>query len=179
VFDCLSSVPFIPDVASRFIDYYNQTLQFQSTLAFLRDPPEGYQQPPIDVVAELGLLQEKVAEGKYSTQYAFEADLQLLINSIHDSHVYLSAGLLAPFTFISPFALLSASRDGKEVPAIYFQNEVIGSQVEDWEPSPIIKINDIDAVEYLTSFAEINSEGYLEPHADWNALFEHPALGKK
>ncbi|KAF2440206.1 hypothetical protein P171DRAFT_501223, partial [Karstenula rhodostoma CBS 690.94] len=176
VFECLSSVPFIPDVASRFINYYNQTLQFQSTFAFLRDPPDSYQQPAIDVIAELGLLQENVAEGKYTTQYAFEADLQLLINRIHDSHVYLSAGLLAPFTFISPFGLLSASRDGKEVPAIYFQREVINSQLEGWEPSPIIKINDVDAVEYLTSFAETNSEGYLEPHADWNALFEHPAL---
>ncbi|KAL5405541.1 hypothetical protein PMIN06_002127 [Paraphaeosphaeria minitans] len=176
VFECLSSVPFIPDVASRFINYYNQTLQFQSTLAFLRDPPEGYQQPPVDVVAELVLLQEKVAEGKYITQYAFEADLQLLINRIHDSHVYLSAGLLAPFTFISPFPLVSASRDGKELPTVYFQQEVVDSQAEGWEPSPIVKINEIDAVEYLTSFSELNSEGYIEPHADWNSLFEHPAL---
>lgn len=31
-------------------------------------------------------------------------------------------------------------------------------------------------MEYLTSFAEINSVGFLEPHADWNALFENPAL---
>ncbi|KAJ4299947.1 hypothetical protein N0V90_005195 [Kalmusia sp. IMI 367209] len=176
VFDCLSSVPFIPDVALRFINYYNQTLQFQSTLAYLKDPPEGYQQPPVDVVAELGLLQQNVAAGQYTTQYAFEADLQLLVNRFHDSHVYLSAGLLAPFTFISPFYLVSASRDGKEIPEIYFREEVILSQLQGWEPSPITKINDIDAIEYLTSFAEINAEGYLEPHADWNALFEHPAL---
>lgn len=147
-------------------------------MAFLKDPPEGYQQPPVDVVAELGLLQDKIAGGKYTTQYVFEADLQLLINRFHDSHVYLSAGLLAPFTFISPFSLLSASRDGKEEPKIYFRDDVISSQLEGWEPSPITKINDIDAVEYLTSFAEVNSEGYLEAHADWNALFEHPALGK-
>ncbi|KAJ4351873.1 uncharacterized protein N0V89_007217 [Didymosphaeria variabile] len=176
VFDCLSNVPFIPDVASRFISYYNQTLQFQSTLAFLKDPPQGYQQPPVDVVAELGLLQDNISEGKYTTQYAFEADLQLLINRFHDSHVYLSAGLLAPFTFISPFSLVSASRDGKVTPSVYFRDEVVNSQLQGGEPSPITKINDIDVVEYLTSFAEINSEGYLEPHADWNALFESPAL---
>ncbi|KAF1968020.1 hypothetical protein BU23DRAFT_558868 [Bimuria novae-zelandiae CBS 107.79] len=176
VFECLSNVPFIPDVASRFINYYNETLQFHSTLAFLRDPPEGYQQPPVDVVFEFGLLQRNIAAGIYTTQYAFEADLQLLINRIHDSHVYLSAGLLAPFTFISPFYLVSASRAGQEAPGVYFREDVIAGQLEGWEPSPITKINDVDVVEYLTSFAEINSEGYLEPHADWNALFEHPAL---
>ena len=174
----MSSVPFNPDVATRFITYYNQTLQFQSTLAFLKDPPEGYQQPPVDVVAELGVIQEKIASGTYTTQYAFEADVQFLINRIHDSHVYLSAGLLAPFTFISPFSLVSASADGKEAPEIYFREEVIKSQFEGWTPSPIKQINGIDAVEYLTSFAEINSEGYVEAHADWNALFEHPALGE-
>ena len=31
-------------------------------------------------------------------------------------------------------------------------------------------------VKYLSAFAELNSIGFLEPHADWNALLESPAL---
>ena len=49
VYECLSSVPFNPAVGLRFIEYFNTTIQFQSTLAYLRDPPTGYQQPAIDV----------------------------------------------------------------------------------------------------------------------------------
>lgn len=52
---------------------------------------------------------------------------------------------------------------------------MVESQREGWTPSPITKINDQDVVDYLTAFAELNSEGYVEPHADWNALFDHPA----
>lgn len=175
MWECLQDVPFDPAVATRFIRYYNQTLQFQSTLALLKNPPEGYQQPPVDVIAELGLIQNKISSGEYKNQYVFEADLQLLINRIHDAHVYLSAGILAPFAFVSPFGLVSASKDGKAPPEIYFQGEVVLGQLQGWEPSPITMINGINATDYLTAFAELNSEGYLEPHADWNALFEHPA----
>jgi hypothetical protein len=65
VFQCLSSVPFNTAVASRFLDYYNSTLQFQSTLAYLKDPPEGYQQPPIDVLEVLDQIKRNVTAGVY------------------------------------------------------------------------------------------------------------------
>lgn len=54
---------------------------------------------------------------------------------------------------------------------------MIESRLQKWErePSPIVKINGVDVVEYLTAFAELNSNGYLEPHADWNAVMESPA----
>ncbi|KAF2271383.1 uncharacterized protein EI97DRAFT_462876 [Westerdykella ornata] len=175
VFECLQSVPFIDSVATRFLNYFNQTLQFQSTLAYLKNPPEGYQQPPVDVLQELQAIQDKVASGAYKNQYAFEAEVQLLINRIHDAHVYLSAGILAPFAFTSPYGLVSASADGKQEPAIYLQGDVVSSRDQGWKPSPVTRINGVDVVEYLTAFAELNSEGYLEPHADWNALMEHPS----
>ncbi|KAF2799804.1 hypothetical protein K505DRAFT_413446 [Melanomma pulvis-pyrius CBS 109.77] len=175
-FECLKNVPFDPAVATRFIHYYNQTLQFQSTLALLKNTPEGYQQPSIDVVQELWQIQGKVDAGLYQNQYVFEADVQLFVNRIHDAHVYLQAGILAPFTFASPYGLISASPDGKTPPAIYLRDDIIQSRLEGWNPFPITQINGIDTIEYLTAFAELNSIGYLEPHADWNALLESPAL---
>ena len=118
-YDCLTSVPFNPAVATRFIDYYNTTIQFQSTLAYLKDPPQGYQQPAANVLQGLELIQQNVDAGSYKNQYAFEADLQLLIYSMHDAHVTLTAGALSAFSFASPYSITSASIDGRQSPQVY------------------------------------------------------------
>ncbi|KAI0438974.1 peptidase S41 family protein [Xylaria telfairii] len=175
-YDCLRSVPFIDAVALRFIDYYNTTMQFQSTVSLLRDPPEGYQQPAFDLLQGLADLRNNVTANVYKNQYAFETDLQYLIYQMHDTHVYLSAGISSSFTFGSPFRILSASIDGKEEPKIWFEDDIIdyannpGSPL----PSPIVLINGEDVTEYLTRFAALNSQGTLEPHADWNQLMASP-----
>jgi hypothetical protein len=38
----------------------------------------------------------------------------------------------------------------------------------------VTHINGEAAAIYLTRYAELNSQGYLEPHADWNALMDSP-----
>lgn len=55
-------------------------------------------------------------------------------------------------------------------------DDIIVSQQEGWQPSPIVSINGQDVVSYLTQFAALNSAGTLEPHADWNQLMDAPAL---
>jgi hypothetical protein len=67
---CLQSVPFNPAVGTRFLEYWNQTLQLHSTLAYLKTPPEGYQQPAIDVQKELSSIQKRVDSGFYDNQYS-------------------------------------------------------------------------------------------------------------
>ncbi|KAF2831214.1 hypothetical protein CC86DRAFT_366632 [Ophiobolus disseminans] len=175
VFRCLQSVPFNGAVASRFIAYYNMTLQFQSTLAYLKDPPPGYQQPAVDVFEVLGQIQNNITAGVYKNQYGFEADVQLLVNRMHDSHVTLSAGILDAFSFVSPVGLVSVSADGKQAPEVYIAEDLLQSRLDGYTASPITKINGQDVVKALTDFAELNSDGYLEPHADWNALMDSPA----
>lgn len=118
-FDCLSSVPFVADVALRFIEYYNTTMQFQSTLAYLRDPPADYQQPAVDFFQVLEQIKANVTAGAYVNQYAFESELMHLVYSTHDSHVQLYAGALSTFTFGNDYPLVSASLDGKEAPKVY------------------------------------------------------------
>ena len=56
-YDCLISVPFDPAVATNFIRYYNDTIQFHSTLAFSKNPPSSYQQPAVDIEAGLKRIQ--------------------------------------------------------------------------------------------------------------------------
>ncbi|KKY20342.1 putative peptidase s41 family protein [Diplodia seriata] len=172
---CLTSVPFNAAVATRFIDYYNTTIQFHSTLAYLKDPPEGYQQPAVDVFAGLQQIQTNIDNGKYKNQYAFETEMQALVYSMHDMHVDLNSGVLAAFSFASPYYITSASVDGKADPQIYLWDDIWQRVPGDPEPGAISTINGRDVIEVLTEFAALNSQGTLEPHADWNQLFSHPA----
>jgi Peptidase family S41 len=188
-------VPFNAAVATRFIEYYNTTLLFQSTLAFLKNPPQGYQQPAVDVLAGLQQIQDNVTAGHYRNQYSFEADLQLLVYSMHDDHVALTSGILSAFSFASPYAITAASPDGKQAPRVYITgkfphavphdclrltdktlDDIIDSQKQSWQPSPIVSINGEDVVSYLTLFAALNSMGTIEPNGDWNELMDTPAL---
>jgi hypothetical protein len=113
-------VPFNPAVATRFLKYYNDTIQFQSTLAFLKTPTSGYKQPAVDMLAGIKRIQEYIdTPGAFPNQYAFEATLQRLIYMAHDGHLALIAGVLSAFNFGSPYALASVSKDGKELPKVY------------------------------------------------------------
>lgn len=175
--DCLTSVPFNPAVANRFVDYVNTTVQFQSTLAYLKDPLPGYQQPAIDVLAELQNIKTNVTTGVYKNQYQFEIDLQHLLYQTHDAHLYLTAGITAAFSFQAPFSITSASSDGKSLPQVYITADVLKNwRNEDWTPSPIKTINNETAVDYLTKIASLNAFGGVEAHADWNQLFSMPTL---
>lgn len=175
-YDCLTSVPFNAAVAARFVDYVNTTLQFQSTLAYIKNPPPGYQQPAVDVLAELQSIKDNVTTNVYKNQYQFEIDLHRLFYSTHDAHLYFTAGITAAFSFLAPFSITAASSDGKSLPQVYITADIIKSRNESWTPSPIKTINDQDAVEYLKKVASLNSFGGVEAHADWNQLFAMPGL---
>ncbi|KAH6638299.1 hypothetical protein C7974DRAFT_158490 [Boeremia exigua] len=176
-YECLTSVPFNSAVASRFIAYWNETLQFQTTLAYLKNPPEGYQQPAVDFETELGKIQQRVDAGAYRNQYDFEADVQLLTYALKDGHVILNAGILSAFSFGSPYEITSASIDGKQAPKIYITDDLLPEKAsQPWTPSPIVTINGTEVNEFISTYAALNSWGYVEPHAEWNDLMSHPTL---
>ncbi|KAI1502241.1 hypothetical protein F5X99DRAFT_427387 [Biscogniauxia marginata] len=174
-YSCLTSVPFNDAVALRFIEYYNTTMQFQSTLKYVKDPPEGYQQPAFDFFGGLEQLKQNVTSGAYKNQYAFETDLQQLVYRVHDMHVDLYAGILSAFSFASPYEILSVSADGKENPNVYLKDDILGRQQYGWNISPIVTINGENVVDFLARFAALHSIGMLEPHGDWNQLMSSPA----
>ncbi|KAI3329982.1 hypothetical protein F4824DRAFT_354112 [Ustulina deusta] len=177
VYECMTSVPFNPAVATRFLAYYNDSIQFQSTLAYLKNPPPSYQQPGVDLVAGIGQLQQAINEGRFGNQYQFESALAQLIYAAHDDHLYLNAGVLAVFSFASPQDLMSISLDGISEPKVYFASDVMDSNYfTEYKPSALELINGIDSIEYLEQFATNNSFGTLEPHADWNQLMLSPVL---
>lgn len=103
--------------------------------------------------------------------------MQTLIYEAHDTHLNLVAGVLAAFTFGSPYDIVSISIDGTQLPKVYLADDLFDSNFfAGWQPSAIATINGQDVVDYLTSFAAQNSIGTLEPHADWNQLMLSPSL---
>ncbi|CAD6584279.1 MAG: hypothetical protein ASARMPRED_001721 [Alectoria sarmentosa] len=176
-YNCLITAPFNATVASGLVSYYKNLLQFQSTLAYLKDPPPSYQQPAIDVLASLDALEGQVQAGTFKTEYDFEVALQTVIYALHDAHVSLSAGILSIFTFGSPLRIVSASSNGIELPKIYIPDDLIEAAQNNvtWVPSAVSSINGQDPTEYLTQFAATNAAGTIEPNADWNQLMSNPA----
>jgi hypothetical protein len=128
----MTSVPFNPAVATRFIAYYNDSIQFQSTLAYLKHPPPSYQQPGVDLAGGLGQLQLAINEGRFENQYQFESALARLIHAAHDTHLYLDAGVLAVFSFASPRDLVSISLDGISEPKVYFASKILTAPSRDF-----------------------------------------------
>jgi hypothetical protein len=123
-------VPFNGAVATRFLKYYNDTIQFQSNLAYLKNPPASYQQPKVDFVGGLAEIQADIDSGKFTNEYEFEATLQTLIYSTHDAHVNLIAGILGVFTFGSIYDIASVSLNGTSLPKVYFSGMLQASYFE-------------------------------------------------
>ncbi|KAB8226000.1 hypothetical protein BDV33DRAFT_229150 [Aspergillus novoparasiticus] len=177
-YKCLTSLPFRADIASQLVQYANDMIQFHSTLAYLADPPQSYQQTAVDLVAGLSQLQSDIDNNVFRNEYAFEVALNHLIHAAHDDHLELVGGALSRFTYAAPYSIVSVSSDGVELPKVYISDDLIANETRSlpWQPSAIRTINGQDVVEYLTQFAAVNSFGKLEPHADWNMLMRSAVL---
>ncbi|KAL8727200.1 MAG: hypothetical protein Q9181_005802 [Wetmoreana brouardii] len=153
--------------------------KFQSTLAYLRNPPTTYQQPPVDLLAGIDAIQQAVNKGVYQNEYDFEAAVQKLVYSTHDAHISLYAGILNIFSFGAPVSLVSVSSDGIALPKAYILGDLLETgdptNEADWVPSAVVTINDRKTEDFLKEFAAQNSFGSLEPNADWNQLMSNPA----
>ena len=119
VYHCLQTVPFNQTNALQLLQYWEDTLQLQSTLAYLKDPPPEYQQPKYDLIGALDLIRSEVNTGKFKNEYDFESAIQQVVIAAHDAHITLSYGILSVFVFGSPYGLVAASKDGIELPKLY------------------------------------------------------------
>lgn len=124
-YDCLRSVPFNAAVASQLLEYLNQTIQFHSTLAYLANPPLGYQQPAVDLLGGLDEIKHDIEGGNFLSQYDFETTLQGLINAAHDDHLSVQGGILSTFVYGSPFDIVSLSEDGIQLPKLYLAGKML------------------------------------------------------
>ncbi|CAK4035021.1 peptidase s41 family [Lecanosticta acicola] len=156
IFDCLTSVPFNSAVALRYLGYLNQTYQYHATTAFVRNPPTEYRQDAFDFFAALQETVDRVNSQSYHNQYAFETAVQVMIRNLHDTHAFVYG-------------------DGSELPKLYVYDDLVAQVTTGARASAIANIHGMSAMDYVTSFAQQQSFGMVEPHTDWNQMMCSPA----
>ncbi|KAH7327288.1 hypothetical protein BKA65DRAFT_406328, partial [Rhexocercosporidium sp. MPI-PUGE-AT-0058] len=177
-FECLTSVPLDKEAAIGLIDYFRPYLEFQSTLAWLKDPPESYQQTAVDLMGGLDNITSQISHDSFANQYEFELAVQHLLHGAHEGHLALQTPLYSLFSFRSPFEFISVSSDGIQLPQIYVYNfEVVATSSVglSWTPSPVTEINGQIAEDFLAGYAKDYATGTIEPHADYNSILFNAA----
>ncbi|KAI9737565.1 MAG: hypothetical protein M1834_009720 [Cirrosporium novae-zelandiae] len=169
---CLRSTPFEKNRAVALIEWLIPFVEYQSTLAYLKDPPEGYLMDPVDIMGGLQGIKKTAAANGYTNQYDFDLDLFNLINNAHDGHFFYIPALINVFEYDRQLILTSISRDGIELPEIYALTDIIAAKTNPnltWTPSAITKINGEDAASYLEKVALMGSN--QDPDANYNDIF--------
>ena len=121
---------------------------------YLKNPPDGYLEPAIDVYA---LLDEMIANvDSYANEYELEFALYQIFQRTHDGHLrYLPTLIAGVATFGRPLALVSVSTDGQSLPQPYvYEDLLLAESGVSFEPSVVATINGDDAVAYLEDFSQ-------------------------
>jgi hypothetical protein len=115
----LKSIPNQREPALRLVNSLRPFLEFQSTKEILRDPPQGYLFPAIDLDDGLDTIKKKVEACKYESEYDMQIDIHTLLVSAHDGHLNWNGELTQAFTFARTVGLVAVSSDGLELPKIF------------------------------------------------------------
>ncbi len=118
-YNCLQSVPNEPAPALQILQAIAPFVEFQSTLAYLKNPPPGYLFPPVDVVGGLAKIATNVAAGAYISEYDFQTDIQALLISAKDDHLSFDGDATSVFSFTRAINLVSVSVDGSQIPQVF------------------------------------------------------------
>lgn len=168
---CLTSVEIKSQQADETIAALKSMVEFQSTISYLKNPPQGYSNEKVDIMAGLDNIRNNIATGVYKNEYDFEKDIASLFVKAHDGHLSFN-GMAYSGAFrwrrSSQIALMSASKDGSELPKVWAIGDFNRTSTS-FEPSPVTRINDIDVAQFLADESNLNS--YHDPDTRYNALF--------
>lgn len=97
-------------------------------LAYLSNPPKDYTEPRIDVLDSIDKIRKDLSDGKYKDEYTLMDDLATTLSKTYDFHLRFRVDIRSVFTFrrgnvgrglMDEFAIVSVSKDGKEIPKLY------------------------------------------------------------
>lgn len=173
--DCLNEIPFYFDLATGVLEELRKYIQFQSTLEALKNPPDTYKSPPIDIIGGLDDIADKASAKEYTSHYEFETDINNLLRSANDGHLFVAFCTYGFFQFSRPASdqIALVSINGTDIPELYLVSDIEIAGLDD--VSSIATINAQDAFEYLTGFAANQSS--QDPDARLNTLFPSYAAG--
>jgi len=168
---CLNDVPLDSASAGPWLESLRPYWEWQSTTAYLKNPPDGYLEPAVDVWGEFESIVSRAASGSFTNEYELEFALYQLTQKTHDGHFrYLPNMVGGIFGFGRPISLVSYSADGTATPKPYVYSDVVSFFVNGTaEPSAVTQINGQDAVEYLEDWAQYGS--LQDPDALYNNVF--------
>jgi hypothetical protein len=175
---CLRSVPLDRDGNVKLIDDLKVYVQWQSNLAFLKNPPPEYTEQPVDLIGEMESMQKQLSAGGYSNEYDFQLDLNQLFNRAYDNHLTWQPDILAgvmQFQRPAGTELVSVSSDGNELPEIFAYRDLeLAKNNTSFQPSPLRTINGEGVEEYLQKVAV--QADFHDADTRWNALFPSQTL---
>ncbi|KAF2685082.1 hypothetical protein K458DRAFT_387974 [Lentithecium fluviatile CBS 122367] len=171
-FACLKSVPIDKDAASQTITELKKMLQFQSTLSYVKDPPEGFSNEGVDLEAGLDDIKNNVDGANYDNEYDFENDIASLLVKAHDGHLSFSGmtyGGAFRWRRNRQIALMSASSDGVDAPKVWSIQDFNRTGDLGFNRSAITQIDGKDVAQFLQEESLLNA--YHDPDTRYNAMF--------
>ncbi|PVH69132.1 hypothetical protein DL98DRAFT_661848 [Cadophora sp. DSE1049] len=163
-YKCLKSTPYDAVKARSFIGEIKKYAAAQSTLAYLKDPPEGYLMPAVDIMGEFDSILEKV----YNSHYDFDVAVAKVFNAAHDGHFWIGLCSQWQLRFTRPdLSLVSFANDSNSVPRVYLRQDTENNYV----PSPVYLINGENAESYIKKYSLL-SGSFHDPDALYNSMFD-------
>lgn len=175
---CLQSVPLDTEGNIKLLEELNLYLEWQSNIAYLRNPPAEYTEDPIDILGGMEDIKQRLNSGDYLNEYDFQQDLTILFNKAYDNHFSWQSDILGTamqFQTAAGTELISISSDGIELPRVYlFRDIQLARNDRLFEPSPVLTINNREVNEFLNAVAE--QAGFHDADTRYNALFPNQAI---
>ncbi|KAI1388675.1 uncharacterized protein F4822DRAFT_253115 [Hypoxylon trugodes] len=168
-YDCLRSVPNRPGPAQKLIQSLKSFVQWQTTLAWLKNPPDSYTLPAIDIQASLDNISSTASIGGFTSEYDFQLAILETIAAAHDGHFSYYGDVFKAFYFSNDLAadIVSVSSNGTSPPKLYRYSALnSGSETE---PAAITKINGEDAAAFIENVG-LRLSYPQDIDAQWNSL---------
>jgi hypothetical protein len=124
---CLESVPLDKDGNILLINELKLYLQWQSNLAYLRNPPPEYTEAPVDILSELDKILKRLSANAFRNEYQFQVELMDLIEKGYDNHLAWQPDIIAAvmqFQRTPGTELISISADGLGLPEIFAYRDI-------------------------------------------------------
>lgn len=175
---CLQSVPLDTKGNMQLIDDLKLYLEWQSNLAFLKNPPPDYTEQPVDLMGEMDSMKKQLESNGFNNEYDFQLELNKLFTRAYDNHLTWQPDILAgvmQFQRPAGTELVSVSSDGNQLPEIFnYRDIALAKSDSSFKPSPIRTINNVGVEEYLQTVAP--QADFHDANTRWNALFPSQAL---
>ncbi|CAG8957834.1 hypothetical protein HYFRA_00000174 [Hymenoscyphus fraxineus] len=175
-FDCLNSVALRKPEAQALVDAVKPYVEWQSDLAYLKDPPSDYPFPPVDIVESLKAVENNLTAGKYRNEIQFQTALFKVFTQAHDGHFdFFPDALTRAFVYRRPMSLVSYALS-ESFYAVKLKSKLLADTQASlapgstFKPSAVTKINGIEASRFLQEMSDTDTP-FQDKDAAYNAMF--------